>query len=121
MDNLYNKLEVGTKFFWNTKYKPIIEEANVLYKAGKDIQCERVLDTLPTKEHLLSNLLETLKEKSVYKSLVEANQGKPSLKAITSLCTHIAIEIEKGNLEYKYLLPNVMEKINEEIWKVLNG
>lgn len=119
---LHNQLEMAKKYFKHSKYVPILKEAIYCYNHELYPSCEKALAKLPTKEQLLTTLIESLKGKSVYKTLSAINEGKEqqSLKALSSLCTHIAIEIEHGNQEYKALLPNVMEKINEEIYKVLN-
>ena len=110
------------KFFKGSKYNDIVEMAKLCLDCGKLEECKKALSKLPTKEQLLSKLVESLSGKSVYRSLKSINEGKSeySLKAISSLCTHVAIEIERGNVEYKCLLPNIMEKINAEVYKVLN-
>ena len=74
------------------------------------------METLPTDDQLLEKLNKHLKGKSVYKTIARTVQGKTknvyeALKGLFSLGTHIAIECEKGNTEYKPLLDNLYEKI----------
>ncbi len=71
-------------------------------------------------ETLLATLVESLKGKSVYKTLKALSEGKVeddavALKGLFSLGTHVAIEVEHGRKEYRTLLPSIVEKIEQLI------
>ena len=97
------------------------EKLFLLYERGKYQELTRLLDTFPTIESLMNNLLDKLKEKSVYRTLKKICEGKEldkavALKGLFSLGTHAAIEIEQGRKEYRALLPLIYERIGQLIW-----
>jgi ArsR family metal-binding transcriptional regulator len=81
------------------------------------------METKKTKEQLFDELLENLKNKSVYSTLKNIMSGRKTdiifqLKGLSSLLTHICIEIDHGNDEYKEVLFEVYGKI-QELMKIL--
>jgi hypothetical protein len=97
----------------------------VQYSNGKTEWLERSMlvkigqgkKTAVENQTLLATLVESLKGKSVYKTLKALSEGKVedsavALKGLFSLGTHVAIEVEHGRKEYRTLLPFVVEKIN---------
>ena len=84
------------------------EKANVL------------LEALPSKEQLLDKLYENLKNKPVHKTLKKLLEGKcdniyQGMKGLFSLGTHICIELEKGNMEYRPLLDETLGAIYKNL------
>ena len=84
------------------------------------------LDKLPSTGVLLERLVEKLKGKSVSKTLRKIQEGKTednliTAKGLSSLLTHIFIECEKGNTEYRILVPSIIEKLNEVVYNTLRG
>jgi len=119
---LLNKLTEGEKYF--TKKAGIVNLARELFERGQFDLCEKELERLPTDAELLEKLVEKLKGKSVHKTLKQMQEGRVennllTAKGLSSLLTHILIECEHGNNEYKILIPNVIEKLNEIIYNTL--
>jgi len=115
---LLNKLTEAEKYFIKKEYVDTVELARELFERGQFDLCEKELRKLPTNGELLENLVERLRGKSVYKTLKQIQEGKAgndllTLKGLLSLGTHIVIECEHGNTEYRILLPNLLEKIGE--------
>ena len=108
--------------FGGTKYNSIIVEAEKLWRTHTKLaETNAVLDKLPTEKQLLTELVAKLKGKSVHKALERA-EGKSdwaALKAITSLLTHTAIACQQGETQYKKLIPNMLERINELSYKLI--
>jgi hypothetical protein len=82
---------------------------------GREAAAKDVLSQLPTEKELLEDIVNKLKDKPVHKTLKRglkenANDVK-FLKGLFSLGTHIVIECEKGNNEYKMLLPTLYSRI----------
>jgi len=129
--NLYNRLVEARKYFDKAEYLVIVERAEYLFQTHQNKLCEEELDKLPNSAKLLEQLVEKLgpqkgrpKGKSVYKTLKLIQEGKMddnlvTAKGISSLLTHVFIEIEQGNSEYKLLVPKIIEKLNEVIYNTL--
>ena len=120
---LLELLEYSKKYFSTSRYLPMVEKAELQYRLREYENCHETLCKLPTRKQLFSELTEKLKEKSVYKTLklIEKKHDlnpATSLKGLFSLATHAMIECEKGNTEYKCLLPQIYEKIGEELFKL---
>ncbi len=121
---LLNRLSEAEKHFTKKKYLGIVKLTAQLYEAGQFRLCEEQLDKLPTKAELLEQLVNKLKGKSVAKTLKLMQEGRTensltTAKGLSSLLTHIIIECENGNSEYKILIPNIIEKLNEIIYNTL--
>ena len=43
-----------------------------------------------------------------------------TLKSLSSLLTHAVIECEHGNLEYRKLIPLLMERLNDASFSILS-
>lgn len=122
--NLWNKIKQAEKFFTKKEYAAIVERSLHLFKTQQDELCEEELAKLPSSAELLSRFVEKLKGKSVHKTLKQIQEGKAensllTAKGLSSLLTHIIIECEHGNHEYKILIPNVIEKLNDIIYTTL--
>lgn len=124
---LYSKLFEAEKYFTKPKYVGIVTEARKVFQAGDFEACKKKLDELPNSGELLERLVSKLKNKHLYKTLRKIEDGTldpildsiPVAKGLSSLLTHILIECEHGNDEYKILLLNVAEKLNEIIYGTL--
>ena len=120
MDRLF---EVET-YFTKKEYLSKIKFARELFEQGQFDKCQGVLDKFPSREKLLERLIKKLEGKSVSRTLKKIQEGKTTddlitAKGLSSLLTHICIELEKGNTEYKILVPNIIEKLNEAIYATL--
>lgn len=121
---LHNRMLEVEKYFIKPKYRKLAAEARVLFEMGKFDACAERLEKLPSNGDLLEKLVEKLKGKSVYKTLKQIQEGKVrssliTAKGLSSLLTHIIIEVEQGNDEYRVLVPNVIEKLNEVVYNTL--
>lgn len=121
---ILGKLLEAEKYFKDTEYQSLFDSAVSHYHAGDLTDCLQTLDKLPTREQLLGSLVEKLKGKSVYKTIKKIREGCPeksytTLKGLSSLLTHILIEVEQGRDEFKILIPLVLEKINETVYNLL--
>jgi hypothetical protein len=111
--------------FAGSKHESIVDKAMSLFYTSF-LQCEyeeveKELAKLPTEEQLLNELVLKLKNKSVFKTIVQIQEGKVKhnatyMKALFSLGTHAAIEIEKGHAEYRMLVTRIYEKIGEVVY-----
>ena len=115
---VFNRLVEAEKYFKKTKFSETVKKAQRAYYDGLTEEANGFLDELPTTFNMLEALMKELKGKSVYKTLKKIIEGTvennwESLKGLCSLCTHIAIECERGNTEYAMLLDEVMSKISE--------
>lgn len=124
MNEIVRRLYIAEQTFTNTEYEPVIKEASQLYKAGKLSVCIEKLDSLPTEDDLLTQLITKLKGKSVHTTLEKIRKGKnvneyTKAKALTSLLTHCLIEMECGRKEFRLLLPRLSEKVNEAVYGVM--
>lgn len=103
-------------FACSRRYGKKLNEIVHCYSAGLSSLASIHLSQLPTEKELLAELCEMLKEKPVGKSLRKLLLGETSslatqLKTWSSVLTHVAIEIEHGNTEFKMLLPRLYEKL----------
>lgn len=108
------------RLYKNTDKRGIIAQAEAHIFEHKYDEAERVLNQLDSKEVLLEKLLENLRGKSVSDTLQRVLQGKcknlyEGLKALFSLGTHLCIELEKGRMEYKPLLEDVLSSIHKQL------
>lgn len=115
---LLNQLILFEKYYTGTKYRKDVILASSFYKKNQLNLCKRALAELPSREQLLEALVQKLKKKSVYKTLKRIQEGKAgngigALKGLSSLLTHCIIECEHGAIEYKILIPLLVEKIGE--------
>lgn len=121
-ERILNRLLIAEKYF-SKAYPNIIKQANAFYEEGSIGYCEDVLNRLPTQEQLLDELIEKLKGKSIYKTIIEVQSGKCTnkfvrIKMISSLITHVCIECEKdkSDLRYYYLLPWLYDQLSKEMY-----
>lgn len=122
--NLWDRIRKAEKYFTKKEYAVIVERAVYLFQTHQDKLCEEELNKLPSSAQLLQQLVEKLKGKSVAKTLRKIQEGKLendllTAKGLSSLLTHVVIECEHGNNEYKVLIPNIIEKLNEVIYNAL--
>jgi hypothetical protein len=118
---LLNRLSQAELDFRGSKYQKRVEEALDCYQRGAYARVGQILSRLPSSERLLESLVLKLKGKSVHKTLVRLAKGKTSsvhesLKGLFSLGTHISIELEQGNLEYKVLAKDVHSRIGKILY-----
>lgn len=116
MSDFLNRLALADRYFMNSKYADILVKAHDYYNRGDEVKANHTLDRLPDKTKLLRLLMKELRGKPVEKTLRRVADGKVTdlyavLKSLYSLGTHIVIELEKGNMEYKMLLEDVFLKI----------
>ena len=108
------------RLYIDTPKKDIVAEAEGLLGEGRLEDAYALLSQLDTKEQLLEKLFEKLKGKSVADTLNNILEGKcknfyQGLKGMFSLCTHLCIELEKGNMEYKPLLEDALANIHKQM------
>ena len=111
-------------YFTKKEYLSSIELARKLFEQGQFDKCSEELDKLPSSAELLERLVKKLKGKSIGRTLKKIQEGKSkdtliTAKSLSSLLTHIFIEVEKGNFEYKILVPNIIEQLNEAVYATL--
>jgi hypothetical protein len=88
---------------------------------NNDIEgAEELIKQLPDKSMLQEQLYEYLKGKSVYFTLKKLVNGKcdnlyEGLKGLFSLGTHLCVELEKGNMEYRSLLDDTLAGIHKHL------
>jgi len=121
---LLSRLNEASKYFTKKEYIEIVDTARSLFERGQFDLCEKMLEKLPNNVQLLENLVNKLKGKSVHKTLKKIQEGKNendllTAKGLSSLLTHVIIEVEKGNNEYKVLVPNILEKLSEISYNIL--
>lgn len=122
---LLNKLvEVEKYLAKSDEFKDTIKLARTLYERGQFDLCERVMEKLPSREQLFKELVSKLEGKSVYRSLEKIIEGRVEnnwtvVKGLSSLLTHTVIECERGNTEFGMLIPNIIERLNEVTFDVL--
>ena len=121
--DLVDKVQAAKRYFGSSpQYGKVVERAAQCLSYGKDKECEKELNKLPTKEELMEILVEQLKDKPVYKTLKKIAKGRidndyQELKGWFSLGTHIAIQLEHGQKEYGLLLGLIYEKIGNVIYQ----
>jgi hypothetical protein len=116
--NLLNEIRTLEKHYLTSSYSKVAREAIDAFLAGNDTKAIAILELIPNQTKLFDTLVESLKGKSVYKTLRKISKGEidntyECLKGLYSLGTHIAIECEKGNSEYGCLFSVVNEKISK--------
>lgn len=119
------QIEASKMYFGGTKYERIIESADQAIAQGHLKRASAILSSLPTDEQLLSQLMEKLKGKSVCSTLERIQSGKSvggytAVKGLSSLLTHVVIECEKGAIEFRKLIPVILEKLNTVGFKVMS-
>ena len=118
---IFDKLTEVINFFPDTQYAYLIPAVEACVDAGQYVEAEKLLNRFPTKKELLDTLTEKLKGKSVYRTLKRISENKEDssvmLKGLFSLGTHISIEVEKGNKEYRALYPLIYEKIGKLLYE----
>lgn len=121
---LFLRIQEAKKNFKDTKYSIIASKAEYFWNQNLFERSEKLLKKLPTNGQLLSQLIEKLKGKSVYKSLKHIKESgaidSTYLKSVSSLLTHTIIECEKGNKEYLQLVPMLVEKISNAAFQILD-
>ena len=108
-------LEIRKKFD-GTQYDSLITEYMLAYVHDNKTRMDEIIKQLPTDIQLLENLVNKLKGKSVYTNLKKIlNEEKISNIdreiTLSSLYTHICIEMKQGNLEYKNLKQGTFQKL----------
>jgi len=121
MSDVRMKLLEAQQSFEGTQYDAIVTEASHLYSDGKLSACIEKLGELPTENQLLHSLMEKLKGKSVHTTLRRLAKGHgvgtvTEAVAITSLLTHVLLEIKAGNWEYRKLAISILEKATDKIY-----
>jgi hypothetical protein len=111
------------KNFRGTKFDALVDQLLEFYQKNSYKAMEETIKQFPTEEKMLAQLVEKLKNKSVYVTLKKIIENKEMtdeqrLKGVSSLITHVAIEIEQGNKEYKMLLPMLYEKVGTLVYKL---
>ncbi len=106
--------ELSNYYTHSPSITAVINRAIYLLNEGQISEALEEIKKVPTSEVLLSNLLDKLKHKSVYKTVKNIHDVSDVRKLIgySSLITHVAIECEQGNLEYAMLLPHLLERQN---------
>ena len=126
VDNITMKESVTKKYLELHKLYKHTDKVHILRQAenhlieGSYESASRVLEQLETREQLLESLMRHLQHKSVHRTLERIMAGKTSnlyesLKGLFSLGTHICIELERGNLQYRGLLDEVLESIQRNL------
>lgn len=120
-EELIQKVFELNKYFLNTKYNGLVVTLNECMESRSFIEAREKIREFPTDKMLLDELVNKLKGKSVYTNLIKSRGETDlvSLKSLSSLLTHTIIECEKGNTEFKKLIPLLLEKINEISYKIL--
>lgn len=118
---LLEKIAKVERVYRGTKFDSKVDQLLEFYHKGSYKAVEATLAEFPDEVKLLEVLVEKLKDKSVYQTLKKIIENKPishiqKLKGMFSLGTHVAIEIEQGNKEYKLLLPLIYEKIGNLVY-----
>lgn len=117
------KLLEAEQAFKGTQYDGIVAKASQLYVAGRLSECLEKLRELPTQSQLLRRLIEKLRGKSVYKTLKRLRNGQDERGvleaiAVTSLLTHVLLEIKAGHGEYRWLAISILEKATDRIYEL---
>lgn len=115
---------VAQKFFAGSpRYGKIISEAVQCDAVGMHTKAKILLESLPSERQLITELITKMAGKSVAKTLIKLAKEESvpvveMLKGWSSFMTHVAIEIEHGNTEYRMLLGRLYEKIGSLIGEV---
>jgi len=108
------------QLYKHTDKMDILREAESALLDRQYEKADKILSQLRTREQLLTKLMQHLQHKSVHRTLERIMSGKTanlyeSLKGLFSLGTHICIELEKGNMEYRGLLEEIMDSIQKNL------
>lgn len=108
------------KLYSKTERSPELMEAENAILRGDYDQADQILSNFETKDQLLAKLFEEIKGKPVHKTLKKLMENRSknvyeSLKGLFSLGTHICIELERGNLQYRVLLEDVLDSIHKNL------
>lgn len=106
--------------FYGSRYAPVLSSARTALSMQNEAMAVKLLDSLPTKEQLLDSLSVHLRNKPVFDTLKKIESGTvknkfEAAKGLFSLGTHLAIECERGNVEFRPLLVEVYERIGQLI------
>lgn len=118
------KLALVEKHFTSKEFQPIVMAARTAYRLGLEGKFNTEMRKLPTAEQLLDRLIEKLKGKSVYKTLKAIQEGKAAsdpivtMTGLSSLLTHVLIEMKQGHREYGILIPTIFEKMGVMIYSL---
>ena len=118
---MLKEISIAERRFKGTRFEGIAESALELHNKGEEEAAKQRLGSLPSMDQLLSQLLKKLEGKSVHTTLTKIARGSvksewQTLKGTFSLGTHVAIECEHGNTEYKPLLFDVYEKLGKLLY-----
>jgi len=121
---LMDRLFEVEKYFIKKEYLGVVKLSRELFEQGQFDKCSEELDKLPSSGDLLGWLIKKLQGKSIGRTLKKIQEGKSkdnliTAKALSSLLTHIFIEVEKGNSEYNILVPKIIEQLNEAVYATL--
>lgn len=117
-------LAVAERFFTSPEYAATVNEARGFWVEGRAYLAANALAKLPTAEKLLDRLIEKLKGKSVEKTLKAIREGKAAdnpvveMMGLSSLLTHVLIEMKQGHREYGVLVPVIFEKMGGRVYSL---
>jgi len=123
-DEVLRLLAAAERYFTGPEYKTVCEAAKKHWSAGLADATLTELKKLPTAERLLDKLIEKLKGKSVEKTLKAIREGKAAddsivaMMGLSSLLTHVLIEMKQGRREYGILVPVIFEKMGNRIYSL---
>lgn len=121
--DIMRRIALAEKCFTGGQYKQIVLDAVTNFVAGKLDEATKDLDKLPTAEQLFDALIEKLHGKSVYKTLKAIREGKAgdtvtSMTGLSSLMTHVLIEMKQGRREYGVLIPIIYEQLGKMVYSM---
>jgi len=121
-DNITKKYMELHRLYVNTDKHRILSEAESYIISGNYDAADKLLSKLDDKDTLIVRLLVHLKDKPVFKTIRKVLSGESDniykgLKALFSLGTHVSIELEKGNMEYRVILDDVLDAIYKQLAK----
>ena len=107
----------------HTLYENKAEELLEAYGKKDYARLYELLEELPDKKALLEKLYEIVKHKPAGKILKKIAKGQVKsdyelVKGLGCMLTHIAIQLGKGNLEFRMLLPDVYERLGEVLYRM---
>ena len=119
---LLSRLTEAQINFKVSKYSGTVDEAEKAFNHGYAVECERLLESLPTVDMLMVELVKKLEGKRIHetiKKIVNKDLKDSDIlvaKGLSSLLTHAIIECEHGNLEFRMLVPVICERLNETLY-----
>lgn len=89
---------------------------------GHNNEATAILNTLSSKEQVLARVMDIIKDKPVFVTLRKIMDGRTTgryeiLKGLSSLFTHVAIECEKGSVEYAEILKDIHSLLGEKLYE----